>query len=958
MKNQQGVPRSSIIIQLCIALALVFASSASAQFAPVIVAGGTTPDARPRQGIAFWSLQLPLYPPLPFCPFRGLPIEEVSPGQFVYDDRSVDYEVLWEERARQAAEFAALQAMLGFPSDAKEDGGTSQMRAGFNNNSIYGGLAVYLTNLVATPSGTNVAATFTIAGGTNFVPYDISTTTNLTNNAAQWAWLGLGYTAHSYTFSNQPLDQAFYILARPEKTMVAGWGNNLDGQCDVPFGLSNAVAVAAGWGQSLALASDGTVVAWGTNDHGQGSVPTNLAGVTMIAAGWFHDVALMSNGTVTAWGANSPEIGWTLTNVPPDLTNAAVISAHALHSLALTSNGLVVAWGYGPSGETNVPSDLSNVVAIAAGLQFNLAAKADGSVSAWGINNCGQCNVPAGLSNVVDVAAGPYHCLALRSNGTVFAWGDGSHGETNVPGGLTNIVAIAAGGDPYHDSAYSLALKSDGSVVAWGKSEALGPVAGLSNVCMIAAGVNHALAVRTGPRAPVITLQPTNRYQIAGGSVTFTARGTGLYAVGYQWQTNGVNLPGATNAALTLTNVQASHEATYNVVVSNEVGTIASTNATFTLVTPPAIISQAPMPTNQVAIYHQNLSLIVSASAPGQANGFPLSYQWKLNGTNISGATASSYTVLGDTTTAGHYTVTVTNTAGSVTVGWLVSMTYAGSYIDTNTLCYHLSTNATARTNGFADIYNATVVLTNWTYATYTNGNLGLLTNAIWSTNSWINGVQGLSATCIGFSNGLGGTLRLTMISPRHYVRARHVGIPNGLIAFLDTNNVLHWRASLQQVNVGDDDTSVGIVDSDLPASVGFMPIAPTNLLSYMPTNNTSYVQGLGMNQDMRLVSQPMVFGSFFSWDYTNMKQAPFGLTTNWSVAMRSGDSSNPKLLLINKQLVLLSHNYAANIGPNYGTQFYFNTINQKMHYLSTNNGLPTDYQLTPFALTNWPAIH
>jgi PEP-CTERM motif-containing protein len=74
-------------------------------------------------------------------------------------------------------------------------------------------------------------------------------------------------------------------------------------------------------------------------------------------------------------------------------------------------------------------------------------------------------------------------------------------------------------------------------------------------------GVYHALAVRTGPATPVVTLEPTNQCQIAGGNVSFTARGAGLYGVTYQWHTNSVNITGATNATLNLTNVQAAQEA-------------------------------------------------------------------------------------------------------------------------------------------------------------------------------------------------------------------------------------------------------------------------------------------------------------------------------------------------------------------------------------------------------------
>jgi len=44
---------------------------------------------------------------------------------------------------------------------------------------------------------------------------------------------------------------------------VVAWGDNNDGETDVPAGLSGVVAIAAGDDYSLALKSDGTVVAWG-----------------------------------------------------------------------------------------------------------------------------------------------------------------------------------------------------------------------------------------------------------------------------------------------------------------------------------------------------------------------------------------------------------------------------------------------------------------------------------------------------------------------------------------------------------------------------------------------------------------------------------------------------------------------------------------------------------------------
>jgi hypothetical protein len=582
-------------------------------------------------------------------------------GVYLLNDTNVDYDAL------EAAE--AAQAALPSPMTRK-----STMARNLASSYAYGN-PLYLTNMAAVPDGSgNMIASFSVTGGTNFVPYDILMSTNIAAPIASWNWLGIGYASNSYTFYGQDADLAFYVLAKPSMTMTVGFGDDTVGQCDVPFGLTNSLQVTGGAGQSLALKTDGTVVAWGQNTYGEGVVPTNLTGVAMITAGWYHNVALLTNGTVTAWGLDVPALGYYLTNVPPNLTNATVISAQALHTLALRSDGTVVAWGYNTSfGETNVPAGLTNVTAISAGFQFNLVVS-NGYVVAWGDNTAGQCNVPSGLSNVVDVAAGTFQSLALLQNGTVVAWGDNDDGETNVPVGLSNVVAIAAGGDPDIDTAYCLALRSDGTVVAWGDDDAVDPVQGLSNVIAIAAGADHALAVRTGPATPVITVLPTDQYEIAGSTATFTARGAGLYGVTYQWQTNGVNLPGATNAALTLTNVQAAQAGIYDVVVTDNggMGSITSSNANLYLVTPPVITSRT-LPTNQVCIYGNYLSFAVTATAPYQANGFPLSYQWQSNGTNIGGATSNSYSFLANA--SGNYSVIVSNAAGSVSAIWSVTLT-------------------------------------------------------------------------------------------------------------------------------------------------------------------------------------------------------------------------------------------------------------------------------------------
>jgi subtilisin-like proprotein convertase family protein len=320
------------------------------------------------------------------------------------------------------------------------------------------------------------------------VVYTNSAISGLTANVAyHFRMVAANAVGTNYGF-DQILDEAY----------VVAWGADYVGQGEVPFGLSNVVAIAAAYDHSLALKNNFRVTGWGDNSSSQTTVPASVTNAVAVAGGDFYSMALRTNGTVVAWGKN---VVPNQTNVPANLTNAVLISGGYFSSLALRSNGRVTGWGPNFSGLTNSPVGLTNAVSIASGGLHNLAIRNNGTVIAWGDNGSGQTNVPAGLTNVVAIAGGNLHSLALRNDGTVVAWGDDSDGQTDVPAGLTNVVAVAAGG--YH----SLALKSDGSVVAWGDNTAgqSSVPAGLTNVVAISAGFLHSLAL-----TPQSIFNPTN----------------------------------------------------------------------------------------------------------------------------------------------------------------------------------------------------------------------------------------------------------------------------------------------------------------------------------------------------------------------------------------------------------------------------------------------------------------
>ena len=264
-------------------------------------------------------------------------------------------------------------------------------------------------------------------------------------------------------------------------------------------------------------------------------------------------------------------------------------------------------------------------------------------------------------------------------------------------------------------------------------------------------------------------------------------------------------------------------------------------------------------------------------------------------------------------------------------------------------LAFHLATNAVARAARFPDPRAAMVE-----FHALLPLHVDRFLMPAWAHDFWLAGVQGLPATCIGFSGVHNGQGLATLVSPRHYLCATHMHPETQTMAFLDVNNHLHWRRTLERVDVGSD-TSVGLLEDDLPPAVGFLPVLPDNFTNYLPTDFETFVQGIGMNQDMCLFSEPMLFAQpdHVSWSY--VRSAMSGLSTNWNVAIRGGDSSAPALLLVENQLVLVSHNHIPSGGPNYARQIP--AINRAMHLLSTNHFLHTDYQLTPFPLTNWPAF-
>lgn len=145
-----------------------------------------------------------------------------------------------------------------------------------------------------------------------------------------------------------------------------------------------------------------------------------------------------------------------------------------------------------------------------------------------------------------------------------------------------------------------------------------------------------------------------------GQNFTLSVTGAGS-TLQYQWRKSSVNISGATNATYTVASATAADFGTYDVIVSNSCNSVTSTTVTVTQIAATSITVQ-PISTPASQCLGQNFTVSVSAT------GAALTYQWRRGGTNISGATNSSYAVVNaQVADFATYDVIVTGTCGSLT---------------------------------------------------------------------------------------------------------------------------------------------------------------------------------------------------------------------------------------------------------------------------------------------------
>lgn len=212
-----------------------------------------------------------------------------------------------------------------------------------------------------------------------------------------------------------------------------------------------------------------------------------------------------------------------------------------------------------------------------------------------GTNLPAATNDPLVLSNVEVSQSGTYSVVVtnvygatVSSNATLTVTALTISGPQNqsVLGGATATFAVTVNGQP----PFAYQWLFNGTALAGATNNPLV----LSNVMVSQAGLysvlvtnDYGMALSSNASLTVTALafktQPTNRITWPNGPAIFEVTVSGTPPFSFDWQVNGVDIPGAWTNILTLTNVQPWEFGTYDVVVSNAYGTAVSSNATLSL---------------------------------------------------------------------------------------------------------------------------------------------------------------------------------------------------------------------------------------------------------------------------------------------------------------------------------------------------------------------------------------
>jgi hypothetical protein len=371
-----------------------------------------------------------------------------------------------------------------------------------------------------------------------------------------------------------------------------------------PSGVIDDVRVGTNWSAISALMDPAIV----TQPEDQNRSPGGTAQFTVEATGtapltyqWLKNESPLPNGGNVA-GANTATL--TLNNVSlADAGNYSVVVTNGVgFSLESDSAELTVgdpAISVGPQSRTNNYGTTATFTVVAAGtspFSYQWQKEGVGNLSDGG-NISGSQTATLTLTGVSSLDAGNYFVTVSNSHGDVpsesaaLTVNDPAivtqpMSITNVPGQTVvfHVEAVGSG-----SLAYQWQKDGDGNYIfdvgnLSGTSTDTLTITGIDptnegvySVVIVGATIVTSENVNLKVLSPVsITTQPVSRTVAAGSTVAFGVGAGGTTPFTYQWLLNDTEIPGATNSAYVLTNVQQSAAGNYSVIVSNSVDSMTS----------------------------------------------------------------------------------------------------------------------------------------------------------------------------------------------------------------------------------------------------------------------------------------------------------------------------------------------------------------------------------------------
>ena len=415
-----------------------------------------------------------------------------------------------------------------------------------------------------------------------------------------------------------------------------------------------------------------------------------------VAVGGAFNYAIVATNTPTAYSASGLPLGLTLDTANGIITgNPTVAGVYAVSLLAINAGGTSASVTLTITVGTlsSITSATTSFAAVGVAYTYSITA----SVVVPAVTSFNVSNLPAGFTANTTAGAGAITGTATTTgNASVLlsannATGTGPVTTLTLSVGERPVITsgIAAAGTVGTSFNYSIAASfSPTSYAATGLPAglAVNTTSGLINGIPTAPGISAVsltatnafgtaiattltITVAAAPStvasgvSPQIVTQPIAQSVVEGAAVSFAVAATGTAPLTYQWRKDFVGISGATSATLALTSTLPADAGDYSVLIFNSFGHAVSTSASLTvtaLTTPPTIASQ---PASLNSAIGANATFAVTATGAS-----PLSYQWRKNGTAISGATSASFTVTAaQSADGGNYTVTVTNSRGTAT---------------------------------------------------------------------------------------------------------------------------------------------------------------------------------------------------------------------------------------------------------------------------------------------------